>query len=76
MRDLRPAHRVSPWHIAFKEAKPRFMAAEELMQKIGENSLQDIPLTAAHAEELARAFGTSVQLWLGLEARYREQGRE
>ena len=78
MTDLRPARRVSPWHIVLRELHARAGRQEQLniwsaiVPFIERKLAADLPLLDEEAKRLADLFTTSKELWLRLELDYRE----
>ncbi len=77
---LRPARAVAPGRIVKQELEARGWSQKDLAAVLGrpEQAVSEIvngvkQITPETALELAQAFGTSPELWMNLEANYREE---
>lgn len=74
---IRPARATAPGKIILRELEARGWSQQDLAEIIGrpEQAVSEIiqakkQITAETARQLARAFGTSIDFWLGLEMNY------
>ena len=75
---LRPARAIAPGRIILRELEARGWSQQDLAAILGrpEQMVSEIiqakkQISAETARQLARAFGTSPELWMNLEAQYR-----
>ncbi len=75
--EIRPARAVAPGRIILRELEARGWSQQDLAAIMGrpEQAISEIinakkQITAETAQQLSRAFGTSVEFWLNLEIQY------
>lgn len=75
--EIRPARAVAPGRIILRELEARGWSQQDLATIMGrpEQAISEIinakkQITAETAQQLSRAFGTSVEFWLNLEMQY------
>ncbi len=83
MEQLKPARVIPPGRIILRELEARGWTQEDLarimgrpMQMVSEMIRGKKQITAETARQLAKSFGTSPDLWLGLEMKYQLQRAE
>ncbi len=79
--EIRPARAIAPGRIILRELEARGWSQQDLAAIMGrpEQAISEIinakkQITAETAQQLSRAFGTSVDFWLNLEMQYQSPG--